>query len=68
MLLIDEIERLHVLVWDKQLYPEVPIPSPAEHSSGARPGLLETLRHRLSRGSADSFPLTETASEEGSHR
>jgi hypothetical protein len=72
MLLIEEIERLHVLVWDRQLYPEVPIPPPAEDTppaagSGSRPSLLATLRHRLNRGSADSFPLAETASEEGFH-
>jgi hypothetical protein len=25
-LLIDEIERLHVLIWDRRLYPDVPVP------------------------------------------
>jgi hypothetical protein len=69
MLLIEEIERLHVLVWDKQLYPEVPIPRPAEHVAPAsRPSLLGTLRQRLNRTSGDSFPLAESASEKGFHR
>jgi hypothetical protein len=40
LLLIEEVERLHVLVWDRQLYPEAPvaIAEPAEelHRSLAR--------------------------------
>jgi hypothetical protein len=71
MLLIEEIERLHVLLWDKQLYPEVPIPRPLESVApavdpGSRPSLLETLRKRLHRGSADTFPQAEPAAERDS--
>lgn len=73
MLLIEEIERLHVLVWDRQLYPDVPIPRPLE---GVMPigdprlpsSLHEALRERIQRGSADAFPQAEPAEEAGFHR
>jgi hypothetical protein len=72
MLLIEEIERLHVLLWDKKLYPRVPIPRPLEEAapaaaSGSRPSLLGALRHRLGRSSSDLFPHAESASEEAFH-
>jgi hypothetical protein len=41
LLLIEEIERLHVLVWDRRLYPDVPVPPPAastEPEEHAAPG------------------------------
>ena len=71
MLLIEEIERLHVLLWDKELYPDAPLPLLPEHGTpaadaGARPGMLETLRSRLHRGPADAFPQAEPASEKES--
>jgi cytochrome c-type biogenesis protein CcmH/NrfG len=74
LLLIEEIERLHVNLWDKQLYPEVPV---AEHladdlaqSAGkdAHPRLFETLRTRLQRRPDDISPQTESAPEDGIHR
>jgi hypothetical protein len=73
MLLIEEIERLHVLVWDRQLYPDVPIPRPLEglvpaSDPGAPSSLHEALRERLQRGSADAFPQAEPAAEAGFHR
>jgi hypothetical protein len=54
LLLIEEIERLHVLVWDRRLYPDVPVPPP---SSSAEPEREEdepqttyqALRDRLRR-------------------
>ena len=65
MLLIDEIERLHVLVWDKQLYPDVPIPRPnVGDNPEATSNLHEALRERLSRSLADAFPQTAPAEEE----
>jgi len=71
MMLIEEIERLHVLVWDRQLYPDDPIPRPLEGLVPADPGspssLHEALRERLQRGSADAFPQAEPAAEAGFH-
>jgi hypothetical protein len=72
-LLIEEIERLHVLVWDRQLYPDVPIPHPLEGvvpvgDPGSPSSLHEALRERLQRGSADAFPQAEPAAEAGFHR
>jgi hypothetical protein len=63
LLLIDEIERLHVLVWDRKLYPDAPIaaPSPAADAAGdggedAPPeNLSRTLRDRLRRARRDRF-------------
>ena len=40
VLLIDEIERLHVVAWDRRLYPEPPAP-------GAEEDLPLSLRQRL---------------------
>ena len=69
MLLIDEIERLHVLVWDRHLYPDVPIPRPfAADDPGAPSTLHEALRERLKRGPADAFPQAEPAEEAAFHR
>jgi hypothetical protein len=73
MLLIEEIERLHVLVWDRRLYPDVPIPRPLEAlgaagDPGSPSNLHEALRERLQRGSADAFPQAEPAAEAGFHR
>jgi hypothetical protein len=72
MLLIEEIERLHVLVWGTKLYPDVSIPRPLEGLSTAGPdsasGLHEALRERLLRRSADAFPQAEPAEEADFHR
>ena len=73
MLLIEEIERLHVLVWDRQLYPDVPIPHPIASNapagdSGSPSSLHEALRERLQHGSADRFPQAEPAVEAVFHR
>jgi hypothetical protein len=73
MLLIEEIERLHVLVWDRQLYPDVPIPPPVEtpvpaDDPGSPSSLHDALRERLQRGSANAFPQVEPAAEAGFHR
>jgi hypothetical protein len=70
LILIEEIERLHVLLWDKQLYPDVPLPSedgPPAGGADSRPRLFETLRNRLQRGSADASPQAESASEDIFH-
>ena len=73
MLLIEEIERLHVLVWDRQLYPDVPIPRPVEGlmptgDPGSPSSLHEALRERLQRGPANAFPQVEPAAEASFHR
>jgi hypothetical protein len=73
MLLIEEIERLHVLVWDRQLYPNVPIPRPVEAQmpadDPASPSSLhDALRERLQRGSTTAFPQVEPAPEAAFHR
>jgi hypothetical protein len=72
LLLIEEIERLHVLLWDKRLYPDVPI---ATASGGAdnqsdrdqdTPGqpLFQALRDRLRRTRRESLPQPDPSSEE----
>ncbi len=68
-LLIDEIERLHVLAWGGRLYPDAP-PAPASgydtlaSGDGARPGLHETLWTRLHRRRHGAPPQTEPGAEE----
>lgn len=54
LLLIEEIERLHVLVWDRRLYPDVPVPPPpsaseSEEEEGASQTTYQALRDRLRR-------------------
>ncbi len=70
VLLIDEIERLHVHLWDKQLYPEVPAAQDLAEDAGQdpRPRLFETLRTRLRRRPDDAFPQTDSAPQDGFHR
>lgn len=74
LLLIEEIERLHVLVWDKRLYPEDAPPALPAHGdaeeaaaadeSRARWSLSNVLRDRLQQREADEpFPQPESASE-----
>jgi len=73
MLLIEEIERLHVLIWDRQLYPDVPIPRPLAGVAPAgdpasQSSLHEALRERLQGGSLDAFPQSDPAEEADFHR
>ena len=72
MLLIEEIERLHVLVWDRRLYPDVPIPRPSPDvvaaDTGSPSSLHEALRERLQRGPSETFPQAEPVSAAGFHR
>lgn len=70
LLLIEEIERLHVNLWDKQLYPEVPAAEDLAQCAGQdpRPRLFETLRTRLRRRPDDVFPQAESAPQDGFHR
>ncbi len=55
LLLIEEIERLHVLVWDRRLYPDVPVPPPSspakavEAPEGGPQTTYQALRDRLRR-------------------
>lgn len=72
LLLIEEIERLHVLVWDRRLYPDEPPPPEPEPTPPPEPaerGLTATLRDRLRRvGRAqDGIPGAESASHDGFH-
>jgi hypothetical protein len=68
LLLIEEIERLHVLVWDRKLYPDAPISTPVPAAAalagdapavgGAEPepdSVAGALRNRLRRGRRDRF-------------
>jgi hypothetical protein len=63
LLLIEEIERLHVLLWDKKLYPEAPLDEPValdpelanEMVAGDGENVPETLSERLRRGPRDWF-------------
>ena len=74
LLLIEEIERLHVNLWDKQLYPEVAVAEDIADGlaqsvgQDPHPRLFETLRTRLRRRPDDIFPHTESAPEDGVHR
>ena len=70
LLLIEEIERLHVNLWDKQLYPEGPAAQDLSQDVGLdpRPTLFETLRTRLRRRPDDVFPQAESAPQDGFHR
>ncbi len=69
LLLIDEIERLHVLLWDRRLYPDEPIAAPSAGSdtrSADTPGqpLFRALRDRLHRTRRESLPQPDPSSEE----
>jgi hypothetical protein len=67
-LLIDEIERLHVLVWDRRLFPDSPLapiaptayaPEPEEAEAEAqppRPSPWGSLRGRLRRPTRQTRP------------
>lgn len=56
VLLIEEIERLHVLVWDRRLYPDdTPAEPPELH-----PSLVRRLRQRLR-------PQSEATDHQGFH-
>jgi hypothetical protein len=54
LMLIEEIERLHVVVWDGRLNParepepEQPEPEPAQEHLDDFPSLVHRLRHRFS--------------------
>ena len=51
LMLIEEIERLHVVVWDGRLNPSrepEPEPEPAQEDRDDFPSLLHRLRHRFS--------------------
>jgi len=63
LLLIEEIERLHVLLWDRKLYPDAPLEEPATlepatenaAAEGDDENVPETLSERLRRGKRDWF-------------
>jgi hypothetical protein len=63
LLLIEEIERLHILLWDKKLFPDAPLDEPValdeviEGDGGEAEGenVPETLSERLRRGPRDWF-------------
>ena len=64
LLLIEEIERLHVLLWDRKLYPDAPLPPEGggEPASAGEPEpeatLGHTLRERLRRARRNRFSTT----------
>ena len=68
-LLIEEIERLHVLVWDRRLYPEATpeMPSPPAEAAPAeevepqskRRSLTGALRGRVRRAAPEASPQPE---------
>jgi hypothetical protein len=80
LLLIEEVERLHVLVWDRRLYPDESPPAEptsdvdesaataAAEDSRARWSLTNVLRERLQQRERDGpFPQPESAPEEPFH-
>jgi hypothetical protein len=58
LMLIEEIERLHVVIWDGRLNParepepEPREPEPAQEALDDFPSLLHRLRHRFSTGTS----------------
>ncbi len=76
VLLIEEVERLHVLLWDERLYPAV---REAAAALGAEPAdaaparedlegsLLQRVRRLLRRRSPDDHPQGEPTEEAGFH-
>ena len=49
LMLIEEIERLHVVIWDGRLNPaREPEPEPVQENLDDFPSLLRRLRHRFS--------------------
>jgi hypothetical protein len=49
LMLIEEIERLHVVIWDGRLNPSrEPEPEPVQENLDDFPSLLQRLRHRFS--------------------
>jgi hypothetical protein len=58
LMLIEEIERLHVVIWDGRLNPsrepepEQREPEPAQEDLDDFPSLLHRLRHRFSTGAS----------------
>ena len=54
LMLIEEVERLHVVIWDGRLNParepEPEDPEPAQENLDDFPSLLHRLRHRFSAG------------------
>jgi hypothetical protein len=58
LMLIEEIERLHVVIWDGRLNPsrepepEQREPEPAQEDLDEFPSLLHRLRHRFSAGAS----------------
>jgi hypothetical protein len=56
VLLIDEIERLHVHLWDKQLYPEVPAAQDLAEDPGQDPTTLSHRRTRLRKTDSTGNP------------
>jgi hypothetical protein len=58
LMLIEEIERLHVVIWDGRLNPssepepEQPEPESAQEALDDFPSLLHRLRHRFSTGAS----------------
>jgi hypothetical protein len=64
LLLIEEIERLHVVLWDRKLYPDAPVEAPVAlppqaealaAPEGDDENVPETLSERLRRGPRDWF-------------
>ena len=60
VLLIEEIERLHVVAWDRRLYPDEP-PVPSLESDDLPLSLRRRLRQRLR-------PHLDPTDEDGFHR
>ncbi|MGZ4290454.1 MAG: hypothetical protein ACXVQ3_01545 [Gaiellaceae bacterium] len=59
VLLIEEIERLHVLAWDHRLYPE--------SAPGRPPELTASLRGRLRQRLGRDRPHLDPTDQEGFH-
>jgi hypothetical protein len=69
LLLVEEVENLHVLVWDKRLYPGPAEPKPYDPADASSDGTpYHTLRRKLfDRRGDDASPQAERSSDETFH-
>jgi len=70
LMLVEEIERLHVLIWDRQLYPEQPAVEPTADPDVAELGksLMRRVREQLTRPGRSESSTDSAAREADFHR
>jgi hypothetical protein len=70
LMLVEEIERLHVLIWDRQLYPEQPAVEVSSEPDVTELGksLLRRVREQLARPDRSESSTDSAAQEADFHR